>query len=123
MANDTGDGFAPGTFWKLLEPEPSTLDDSIMNIDGVHFRAPTTTEEEHKSNFCDRPKKRNYKQIFDRIPFKAEQWLLPVKNEKTRKFKRNQNGKYHCKEQETNETVLNFSNGIRFDSHPADWFN
>ncbi len=57
------------------------------------------------------------------MPFKAEQWLLPVKNEKTRKFKRNQNGEYHYKEQETNETVLNFSNGIRFDSHPADWFN
>jgi len=37
VANDAGDGFAPGTFWKLLEPEPSTLDDSIMNIDGVHF--------------------------------------------------------------------------------------
>ena len=35
--NNAGDGFAPGTFWKLLDPEPNTVDDSIMNIDGVYF--------------------------------------------------------------------------------------
>ena len=97
-----------------------------MNIDGVHFRAPTTTEAEHESNFCERPKKRNYNQIFYRMPFKSKR-LLPLKNEKTGKFKRKQNGEYYYKEQVTNETVPNleflFSNGIRFDSHPADWFN
>ena len=121
--HDAGDGFAPGTFWKLLDPEPNTLDESIMKIDGVHFRAPTTTEEEQKSNFCERPKKRNYNQIFDRMPFYSKR-LLPVKNEKTAKFKRKQNGEYYYKEQATNETVPNleflFSNGIGFDTHPAD---
>ena len=60
------------------------------------------------------------------MPFKVKQ-LLPVKNKKTRKFKRNQNGGYYYEEQVTNETLPNlkflFSNGIGFDSHPADWFN
>lgn len=40
-----------------LDPEPTTFNDSIMSIDGVHFWAPTTTEEENNLNFCDCPPK------------------------------------------------------------------
>ncbi len=60
VANDAGDGFAPGTFWNLLEPEPSTLGDSIRNIDGVHFRAPIQQQRGNISQiFVTDQKKRN----------------------------------------------------------------
>ena len=48
IENSTGDGFEAGTYWRLLEATGPPFDDSIMEVDGVLFRAPTTTEEEHK---------------------------------------------------------------------------
>ncbi len=41
-----------------------------MNIDEVHFGAPTTIEEENNPNFCDHLKKRNYNKIIDFMTFK-----------------------------------------------------
>jgi len=81
VANIAGEGFAPCSYWKLLEPDESdTVDGSIMHIDGIHFREPTTTVQQHNSNFQQRPKKRNYKETFDRLPFIAKR-LLPTKTQ------------------------------------------
>ena len=60
VANSAGNGFKPGAYWKLMEQESDSLDQSFMDIDRVVFRAATTTEEEHLSDFADKPKKRKY---------------------------------------------------------------
>jgi len=96
-----------------------------MDIDGVVFRAPTTTEEEYLSDFSDKAKKKNCLQTFDRMLFVANR-LLPVKN-KSRRFRRKQNGEYIYNKAQTVETVPNlsylFEEGLGFDSHPANWFD
>ena len=46
-ANNADEGFDGGAFWHLLDPEGPELDESFMQVDGVRFRAPTTTEFEH----------------------------------------------------------------------------
>jgi len=125
VANSAGIGFEPGAYWQLMEQEGEELDESFMEVDGVVFRAPTTTEEEHLSDFAHKPKKRNYSMTFDRLPFIANR-LLPVRN-KSGRFRRKQNSEYIYKESPTVETIPNlnyiFSAGIGFDSHPADWFD
>ena len=96
-----------------------------MDIDGVVFRAPTTTEEEYLCDFLDKSKKRNYSQIFDCMPFVANRLLL-VKN-KSRCFRRKHNREYIYNEAQTVETIPNlsylFEEGLGFDSHPANWFD
>ena len=95
-----------------------------MEVEGITFRAPTTSEAKHNSDFQDRPKKRNYAETFDRAPFVAER-LLPEKNLRGR-FRKDRNGNFIYKKQPTTETVPNleylFTKGIRLESHPADWF-
>ena len=58
VANNAGDGFDGGAYWELLEADGGEVDESVMEVDGIRFRAPT--EEEHISNHPDQPKKRNY---------------------------------------------------------------
>ena len=45
--NNAGDAFAPGYYWKLLETEGPTVDESVMTIGGVRFRGPTVPAQEH----------------------------------------------------------------------------
>ena len=64
-----------------------------MEMNGVSFRSPTTTEGEHNvcSNFTERPKKCNFTQVFDQDQFVMEHVLLPKKYDKGRskgKFKK-----------------------------------
>ena len=56
--NSAGKDFDPGAYWKLLEPDGEEVDESIMNVDGVNFRAPTVPEAEHNIEFDRRPKKK-----------------------------------------------------------------
>ena len=65
--NSVGDVFHPGAYWKELDQDGPDKVDSIMNVEGVSFKAPTTTADDHASVFMDRPKKRNYKETFDRL--------------------------------------------------------
>ena len=126
VANNAGDGFDGGAFWQLLEPEGPELDESCMEVDGVRFRAPTTTELEHNSNHPDRPKKRNYSATFDRSPFVSHQQLLPEKNLRGR-FRKDNKGNFKYSKQTTTETIPNIeflhSHGINLQSHPAQWFD
>ena len=126
VANNAGDGFDGGAFWQLLEPEGPELDESCMEVDGVIFRAPTTTELEHNSNYPDRPKKRNYSATFDRSPFVSHHQLLPEKNLRGR-FKKDNKGNFKYSKQTTTETIPNIeflhSHGISLQSHPAQWFD
>ena len=130
MENSAGDGFEAGAYWRLLEATGPPLDDSIMEVDGILFRAPTTTEEEHKNaDFDERPKKRNFGESFDREPFVGNQ-LLPeriLKGKYRGQLKKNKVGNYIYKQQQSEESNPNleylFAKGIGFHSHPADWFN
>ena len=129
MVNTADDGFEPGAYWRLLEADGPPLDESIMEVDGVSFRPPTTTEEEHNAECNERPKKRNFNEIFERESFVTNH-LLPerIKKGKSKgKLKKNQVGNYFYIQQESNKTNPNlkylFDKGIGFHSHPADWFD
>ena len=58
-----------GAYWKELEQAGPDIYDSIMNVEGVSFRAPMTTAKEHAAVFIDHPNKRNYEDTFDRDDF------------------------------------------------------
>ena len=123
--NSAGDAFHPGAYWKLLEPSGPAVNESEMTIDGVRFREPTMPAEEHELNRDDRPKKRNYSEIFDRAPF-TRSALLPVRNSNGT-LKRKNTGEYVYAMQVTTVTVPDleylFAIGIDFESEPPDWFN
>ena len=104
-ANNAGNDFEGGAYWQLIDPEGSELDEYFMEVEGIRFRAPTTTEEEHNANHPDRPKKRNYSQMFDLMPFVSER-LLPENNQRGR-FKKNNKGEFQYKKQLTTSTVTN----------------
>ena len=97
IENSAGDGFEAGAYWRLLEATGPPLDDSIMEVDGVLFRAPTTTEEEHKNaDFDGRPKKKKIGELFDCEAFVGNQ-LLPeriVKGKHKGQIKKNKVGNY-----------------------------
>ena len=124
VENIAGDGFDGNAYWKYLEQTGAEIDESAMEVEGITFRAPTTSEAEHNSDFQDRPKKRNYAETFDHAPFVAER-LLPQKNLRGQ-FRKDRNGNFIYKKQPTTETVPNleylFTKGIGLESHPADWF-
>ena len=65
IENSAGGVFHPGAYWKELEQAGPDMDDSIMNVEGISFRAPTTTAKEHAAVFMDLPKKRNDDETFD----------------------------------------------------------
>ena len=96
-----------------------------MEVDGIRFRGPETSEEEHISNHPDRPKKRNYNHQFDRSPFVVQEHLLPDKNMRGR-FKKDAKGQFKYRKQIHTGTIPNieylFQNNVGLDSHPADWF-
>ena len=70
IENSAGDDFEAGAYWRILEATGTPLDDYIMEVDGVLFRAPTTAEEEHKNaDFDGRPKEQNFGESFDRKAF------------------------------------------------------
>ena len=126
MQNSSGNYFHPNAYWKDIDPSGDDIDELIMNYDGMRFRAPTTTAEEHEADCANWPKKRNYAETFYRIPFTTTCRLLPDKNSRGN-FKRDNSGNYVYKKQVTYETVPNleylFENGIGFDSYPVEWFN
>ena len=123
VQNIAGNEFHPTAYWKDIDPSGDDIDESIMNVDGMRFRAPTTTAEEHEADCANQPKKRNYAETSDRSPFTAPCRLLPEKNSRGG-FKHDISGNYVYKKQVTDETVPNleylFENGIRFDSHPVE---
>ena len=126
MQNSAGNDFHPAAYWKEIDPSGDDIDEFIMNVDGMRFRAPTTTEEEHEADFSNPPKEINYADTFDRSPFTAPCRLLPKKNSRGN-FKRDSSGNYVYKKQVIDETIPSleylFENGIGFDSHPVKWFN
>ena len=126
VQNSAGNDFHPTSYWKDIHPSGDDIDESIMNVNGMRFRDPTTTTEEHESYCANRPKKRNYAETFDRSLFTAPCRLVPDKNSRGN-FKCDSSGNYVYKKQVTDETVPNleylFENGIGFDSHPVEWFN
>lgn len=126
VENTAGPDFHPSAYWKEMSPDGDDIDESIMNVDGIQFRAPTTSAEEHNAQNPNRPKKRNYAEIFDRSPFTSPTRLLPEKNDKGN-YKRDCNNNYKYKHQATSDTVPNFEylfeNGVGFDSHPVQWFD
>ena len=71
VQNSAGNDFHPTDYWKEIHPSGDDIDESIMNADGMRFRAPTTTTEEHEADCANRPKNRNSAETFDRIPFTA----------------------------------------------------
>ena len=125
VQNSAGNDLHPTDYWKEIHPSGDDIDESIMHVDEMRFRAPTTTTEEHEADCANRPKKRNYSETFDRSPFTAPCRLIPEKNSGDN-FKRDSSGHYVYKKQVTDETVTNleylFENGIGFDSHPVEWF-
>ena len=124
VQNLAGDGFDGNSYWKLLEQAGPEIDESGMEIEGITFRAPTTSEAEQHAECQDRAKKRNYDETFDRMPFSAER-LLPEKNLRGC-FKKDRNGSFIYKKQPTTETIPNIeyllAKKVGLDSHPADWF-
>ena len=90
----------------------------------MRFRAPTTTEIEHNADCPDRPKKRNYSQTFDCMPFVVKR-LLPEKNLRGRSKKGNR-GNFKYSKQTLTEKVPNIeflhSKGISLKSRSAEWF-
>ena len=129
IQNNAGDGFEAGAYWRFLEATGPPLDDSIMEVDGVSFRAATTTKEEHNANFDDRPKKRNFGELFDREPFVGNHLLPEVisKGKSKGKLKKDKVGNFIYKQQQSEQSIPNlkylFSKGIGFHLHPADWFD
>ena len=121
--NTAGDMFDPVAYWEELETVGNAIDESIMNIEGGNFRAPTVPEHEHNARF-DQPSKGNYYVQFDRSPF-IKLVLLPELNA-SGNLKKTATGEHCYKEASVSNTVpylqYLFANGI-FDSHPTDWFN
>ena len=121
--NAAGSDFHPGLYWKLLE-NGAAIDESNMTIGSVCFRESTMTVDEHELNSNDRPKKRNYLEIFDRAPFICSA-LLPV--QKPNGILKRKNGEYVYEKQMTTVTVPDLAYltelGIDFESHLADCFN
>ena len=60
VANTAGDGFQPGAYREEITADGEFIDESVMKVNGVSFRAPTTGEAEHTASatFEDRPKKK-----------------------------------------------------------------
>ena len=106
VQNSAGNDFHPTAYWKEIHPSGDDIDESIMNVDEMWFKAPTTTTGEHEADCSNRPKKRNYDETFDRSPFTAPCRLIPEKNSRGN-FKRDSNGNYVYKKQVTDETVPN----------------
>ena len=110
-----------------MEATGPPLDDSIMEVDGVLFRAPTTTEEEHKNaDFDGRPKKQNFGELFDHKAFIGNQLLSErkVKGKYKVQMKKNKVGNYVYEQQQSEESNPNleylFAKGIGFHLYPAD---
>ena len=82
IEHSAGGDFAAGDYWKKLDPEAEVIDEGV-NVDGIRFRGPTVPAVEHENNtFEDQPKKRNYSDMFDRLPFIRETILLPQRTKK-----------------------------------------
>ena len=58
VENTAGTDFHPSAYWKEIDPDGEDIDESIMNVDGIQFRAPTTSAEEHDAQYANRPKKK-----------------------------------------------------------------
>ena len=43
VQNSAGNDFHLTAYWKEIDPSGDDIDESIMNVDGMRFRAPTTT--------------------------------------------------------------------------------
>ena len=71
VQNSAGNDFHPTAYWKEIPSSGDDIDELIMNVDGMRFRAPTTTTEEHEADCANRTKNRNYAETFDRSPFTA----------------------------------------------------
>ena len=69
VQNSAGNDFHPSTYWKEIHSSGDDIDESIMDVDGMRFRAPTTTTEENEADCANRTKKRNYAETFDRSTF------------------------------------------------------
>ena len=106
VQNSDVNDFHTTTYWKEIDPSADDIDESIMNVDGMRFRAPTTTSEEHEADCANRPKKKNYAETFNRSPFIAPYRLLPENNSRGN-FKRDISGNYVYRKQVTDETVPN----------------
>ena len=65
MQNSAGNDFHPTAYWKDVHPSGDVIDELIMNVDGMRFRDPTTTTEEHKADCANQTKDRNYADTFD----------------------------------------------------------
>ncbi len=64
-----------------------------MEVEGLTFRATTTSQEDHNANFIDRPKKRNHDERFDRgILFTTLKRLLPQNDKKNKIIKDHKGG-------------------------------
>ena len=61
--------FHPGAYWEEIEQVSLDMKNSIMNVEGVSFRAPTTTAKDRAAVFMDRPKKQNYEETFYQYSF------------------------------------------------------
>ena len=59
VQNSAGNDFHPTDYCKEIHPSGDDIDESITNVDGMRFRAPTTTMEEHEADFSNRQKGRN----------------------------------------------------------------
>lgn len=96
-----------------------------MTVGSVRVRDPTMPAKEHELNRNERPKKRNYSEIFDRAPF-TRSALLPSRNDNG-VLKRKNTGEYIYEMQVNAETVPDIEylteKGIDFKSHNADWFD
>ncbi len=127
IQNNAGDDFEACAYWRLLEATGPPLDDSIMEVDDVPFKALTTTKEEHNAN--DRPKKRIFGESSNREPFVGNHLLPKVitKGKSKGRLKKDKVGNFIYKQQQSEESIPNlkylFSKGIGFHLHPADWFD
>ena len=74
--NTYGNTFDPGAYWEELHTVGDAIYESIMNVEGGNFRAPTIPAHEHNTRFGGRPPKKNYDVQFDRPPF-IKSVLLP----------------------------------------------
>ena len=71
VQNSAGNDFHPTAYWKEIDPSGDDIHESIMNVDGMRFRDPTKTTEEHEADCANQPKNINYAESFDRSPFTA----------------------------------------------------
>ena len=125
VSNRAGDAFDPEAYWKLLQPEENAVNESDMTVGGIRFREPTMPADEHEHNAEVRPKKRNYAETFDRLPF-INSVLLPARKPNG-KLKQKSDGEYEYEKQLSDSTHPNIEflreKGIDLTSHPADWFD